>query len=598
MKIMERCEQKEKDTWDLTKIYKIKEHFDKDIEKVKKTTETLTSLKGHLMSSSDTLLKALHLDNEISRRLECLINYAYRKLDEDITNVENQELKGKVDLLISEVASKTAFLAPELLKEEYQTTIEKLLEENQELKEEYELSLKRLFDKKEHILSEKEEHILAELSTCLDSPSKTASILRNAELELGTIKNEKNEEVVLTNENYSIFVKSKDRRVRQDAFFTLYNSYQKLKDTFTETIQGEITKNVRIAQLRGYKSAKSASLLSNRVDEKVYDNLIEAVNEKLDVIYKYFDLKKQVSHLSDFSMYDTYINLADDAKTNYSYEDAKKHVLNVVEIFGEEYKNTVKRAFDERWIDVYPNKGKRGGAYSSGSYDTPPYILLNYQNDYRDVSTLIHELGHSMHSYFSNKNNKYQYSSYKIFVAEVASTVNEMLLNYYMLENSKSNNEKKMILSEMMDDFKATMFRQTMFSEFEHFMHEEVEKGNVLTQEVLCNKYLELNKKYFGNSVIVNDEIRYEWMRIPHFYYDFYVYQYATGLASACDIVRRIRNKEEGAIEGYLKFLSSGDSMDPIEELRLAGVDITKKETITSAIDMFDALIDEFKSLI
>ena len=597
MKIIERCEQKEKDTWDLSKIYQTKEDFNKDIEEVNQKLIELTQLKGNLTSSSSNLLKALDLDSQVTRILERLVNYAFRKFDEDITNVESQSLKGKVEILISDVSSKTAFLAPELLKEEEQT-IEKLLEENEKLKEEYELSLKRLFNQKEHILSEKEEHILAELSLCLDSPSKTASIIRDAELEFGKVKDEDGKEVTLTNENYSIFIKSQDRRVRKDAFFTIYNSYQKMKDTFTETIQGEVTKNVKIAKLRGYKSAKSRSLLSNRVDERVYDNLIEAVNNKLDVIYKYFDLKKQVSNLSDFSMYDTYINLADRAKINYFYEDAKNHILNVVEIFGDEYQDAVKRAFDERWIDVYPNKGKRGGAYSSGSYDTPPYILLNYQNDYRDMSTLIHELGHSMHSYFSNKNNKYQYSSYKIFVAEVASTVNEMLLNYYMLENSKSKEEKKMILSEMMDDFKATIFRQTMFSEFENFMHEEVAKGNVLTQEVLCNKYLKLNKKYFGQNVIVNDEIKYEWMRIPHFYYDFYVYQYATGLAAACDIVRRIKNKEEGAIEGYIKFLSSGDSLDPIEELKLAGVDITDKKTIENAIDMFNSLIDEFKSLI
>jgi len=597
MKLIERQEQRKEDTWDLTKIYQTIEDFDKAIETVKEETQRLVSFKGKLTSSSDILLKALTLDNEITRKIERLLNYAARKLDEDITNVENQTLQGKVERLISEVSSKTAFLAPELLRKDY-SDIEKLLDENKELKEEYALLLKRLFDKKEYILTEKEERILSSLATCLDSPSKTAGILRNAELELGSIQNENQEEIPLTNENYSLFIKSKDRRVRKDAFFTMYNSYQKLKDTFTETIQGEVVKNVRIAQLRGYKSAKQASLLANRVEEKVYDNLIRTVNEKLDVLYKYFELKKEVSGLSDFSMYDTYINLAEDIKTNYSYEDAKKYILKVLEVFGEEYQETIKRAFDERWIDIYPNKGKRGGAYSSGSYDTPPYILLNYQNDYRDVSTLIHELGHSMHSYFSNKNNKYQYSSYKIFVAEVASTVNELLLNYYMLEHSKSKSEKKMILSEMMDDFKATMFRQTMFSEFENFMHEEIEKDEVLTQELLCNKYYELNQKYFGNQVIVNDEIRYEWMRIPHFYYNFYVYQYATGLACAFHIVKRIKNKEEGAIDGYLRFLSSGDSLDPIDALKLAGVDITKKETIENAIDMFDKLIDEFKSLI
>ena len=596
MKVITRDEQRKEDTWDLSKIYQTKEEFENDLTKVKEMTESLFQFKGKVMESSTRLYEALKLDTEISRKIEKLVTYAFRLLDEDLSNVENQELQGKVERLMSDVASKLSFFAPEVLKSDYETVEKFMLEE--ETLQEYALVLKRVFRKREHILSEKEEQVLAEVSNVLDSPSKVAGILRNSEMEFGVITDEKGEIVPLTNENYSIFVKSRDRNIRKCAFFTLYDHYRKLKDTFTETIQGEVLKNVKIAKLRKFPNAKEASLFSSRVDSCVYDHLILAVHEKMDVIYQYFALKKRVSGIADFSMYDTYINLADDVLTHYSYEEAKKIVLEVVKVFGDEYVEVVKRAFNERWIDVYPNKGKRGGAYSSGSYDTAPYILLNYQEDYRDVSTLIHELGHSMHSYFSHQNNPYPYSSYKIFVAEVASTVNEMLLNYYMLEHSNSVSDRKIILSEMMDDFKATLFRQTMFSEFEDFMHKQVEDGKVLTQEVLCNEYYRLNQLYFGSHVDVNEEIRYEWMRIPHFYYNFYVYQYATGLACACDIVRRIRANEKGAVEGYMKFLASGDSLDPVEELKLAGVDITKKETIENAIDMFHELILEFERLL
>ena len=351
------------------------------------------------------------------------------------------------------------------------------------------------------------------------------------------------------------------------------------------------------SKLRGFKSSKEASLFSNRVNTKVYDNLIKVVHDRMNVVYDYFKLKKEVLKLDDFCLYDAYVNLEKGIDKNYSYEEAKNIVLDVVKVFGKDYQDNIRKAFDNRWIDIYPNKAKRGGAYSSGSYDTVPYILLNFQGKYNDVSTLIHELGHSMHSYYSNKNNPYLYSGYKIFVAEVASTVNEMLLNYYMLEHASSKEEKKAILSEMMDLFKSTIYRQTMFSEFEDFIFSEYEKGNVLTNETLCNKYYELNKEYFGNDVIINDEIKYEWERIPHFYYDFYVYQYATGLSAACYIVNRIRNNEENAVSDYLKFLSTGDSMDPIDELKVAGVDMEDESVINKAIDMFQYIINQYKSL-
>ena len=524
-----------------------------------------------------------------------MANYAYRKYDEDLSNVDSQKLVGNFDKLYTEYSQNGSFIVPEILKGDY-SLIEKYINEEEGLKE-YELLLKRIFRNKPHVLSEKEENILSSMQLIAGEPEKIAGIIRNSELQFQTIKDENGNEVKLTNENFMIYLKSRDRRVRKDAFEALYSSYNKYKETLAETLQGHVMVLSNSSKLRGFSSSKEASLFSNRVNTKVYDNLIKVVHDRMNVVYDYFKLKKEALKLDDFCLYDTYVNLEEGIDKKYTYEEAKKIVLDVVKVFGEDYQKTVQSAFDNRWIDIYPNKAKRGGAYSSGSYDTLPYILLNFQGEYNDVSTLIHEMGHSMHSYYSNQNNPYLYSGYKIFVAEVASTVNEMLLNYYMLEHASDNKEKRAILSDMMDLFKSTIYRQTMFSEFEDFIFNEFENGNVLTNELLSNKYYELNKLYFSDDVIINDDIKYEWERIPHFYYDFYVYQYATGLSAACYIVKRILNHEENAVSDYLKFLSTGDSMDPIEELKVAGVDMEDEKVINGAIDMFQEIINEYRSL-
>lgn len=590
-----RNEQEEKNTWDLEKIYSSINDYQNDFNEVKKLISSIKEYKNHILDSSKSLLETLELDTKIERTISKLATYAYRKYDEDLSNTKNQELLGTFDKLYSEYNQNGSFIVPEILKGDY-SLIQQYIEEEPKLKE-YELLLKRTFRNKSHILSEQEEKILSSMQLILSEPEKIAGIVRNSELQFGTILDEKGQEVKLNNENCMIYLRSKDRRVRKNTFETLYNSYSKYKETLAETLQGHVMVLANSAQLRGFQSSKEASLFRNRVDVKVYDNLIKVVHDRMNVVYDYFKLKKEVLKLDDFCLYDTYVNLEDSYNQTYSFEDAKNIVLDVIKVFGEDYKKIVESAFEDRWIDIYPNKAKRGGAYSSGSYDTLPYILLNFQGHYHDVSTLIHELGHSMHTYYSNLNNPYLYSGYKIFVAEVASTVNEMLLNYYMLDKANSNEEKKSIISEMMDLFKSTIYRQTMFSEFEDFIFNEYENGTVLTNELLSNKYYELNKEYFGEDVIINDEIRYEWERIPHFYYDFYVYQYATGLAAACYIVNRIRNKEENAVEDYLKFLSTGDSMDPIEELKVAGVDMLDEKVVNGAIDMFQELINKYRSL-
>lgn len=594
-KEMLRSEQKIENTWDLSKIYASISDYEKDYDVVKNLMANISKYQTHILDSSKSLLELLELDQKTERIIGKMANYAYRKYDEDLSNVDSQKLVGNFDKLYTEYSQNGSFIVPEILKGDY-SLIEKYINEEEGLKE-YELLLKRIFRNKPHVLSEKEENILSSMQLIAGEPEKIAGIIRNSELQFQTIKDENGNEVKLTNENFMIYLKSRDRRVRKDAFEALYSSYNKYKETLAETLQGHVMVLSNSSKLRGFSSSKEASLFSNRVNTKVYDNLIKVVHDRMNVVYDYFKLKKETLKLDDFCLYDTYVNLEEGIDKKYTYEEAKKIVLDVVKVFGEDYQKKVQSAFDNRWIDIYPNKAKRGGAYSSGSYDTLPYILLNFQGEYNDVSTLIHEMGHSMHSYYSNQNNPYLYSGYKIFVAEVASTVNEMLLNYYMLEHASDNKEKRAILSDMMDLFKSTIYRQTMFSEFEDFIFNEFENGNVLTNELLSNKYYELNKLYFGDDVIINDDIKYEWERIPHLYYDFYVYQYATGLSAACYIVKRILNHEENAVSDYLKFLSTGDSMDPIEELKVAGVDMEDEKVINGAIDMFQEIINEYRSL-
>ena len=595
-KEMLRSEQKIENTWDLSKIYASISDYEKDYDVVKKLMADISKYQTHILDSSKSLLELLDLDQKTERIIGKMANYAYRKYDEDLSNVDSQKLVGNFDKLYTEYSQNGSFIVPEILKGDY-SLIEKYIKEEEGLKE-YELLLKRIFRNKPHVLSEKEENIISSMQLIAGEPEKIAGIIRNSELQFQTIKDENDNEVKLTNENFMIYLKSRDRRVRKDAFEALYSSYNKYKETLAETLQGHVMVLSNSSKLRGFSSSKEASLFSNRVNTKVYDNLIKVVHDRMNVVYDYFKLKKEALKLDDFCLYDTYVNLEEGIDKKYTYEEAKKIVLDVVKVFGEDYQKTVQSAFDNRWIDIYPNKAKRGGAYSSGSYDTLPYILLNFQGEYNDVSTLIHEMGHSMHSYYSNQNNPYLYSGYKIFVAEVASTVNEMLLNYYMLEHASDNKEKRAILSDMMDLFKSTIYRQTMFSEFEDFIFNEFENGNVLTNELLSNKYYELNKLYFGDDVIINDDIKYEWERIPHFYYDFYVYQYATGYSAAIAISRKILSGDERAKEGYFKFLSGGGSMNPIDLLRLCNVDMAAKEPIESALKLFGELLDEMEEML
>jgi oligoendopeptidase F len=581
--------------WSLESIYENEQNWEADYRYVEHQSKEFSGYNGKVLDSPDSLFKVTKLYLDIDRVLAKLYVYAYMRSDEDTSNTHYQTLKGKVENLGTKVSEVSSFFEPELLKGNYDQILDYITMLPQ--LEEYKFFYEEIYRFKDYILGEKEEKIISSLSKIFDNSNKTASLLRNSDLKFGTIVDEDNKEVVITNSNYSKYIESKNRDVRKQAFETMYKAYKDMKNTFAATLAGEVDGNVAMAKIRGYKDARFMSLYSSNVSPDIYDNLIKTINENLDVLYKYYDLKKSVLKIEELHLYDIYVDMIPANSKEYSFEEAKELVINSLEVLGEDYVTNLKKAFDEKWIDIYPNKGKKSGAYSWGCYDSKPFILLNYQERLDDVSTLAHELGHSMHSYYSRKNNEYQYSDYKIFVAEVASTVNELLLYKYMLNNSNDKNVKLTILNNMLELFKSTIYRQTMFAEFEMLIHEKSSNDEVLTHELMSDIYYELNKKYFGNNVVVDDEIRYEWSRIPHFYKNFYVYQYATGLSAACHIVNNILEGNGKTVDNYLEFLKTGGRDYPVELLKIAGVDMNNPQVIESAIAMFNDTINEFIDL-
>ena len=591
-----REEIEEKYTWDLSYIYTSDNNWKIDFNRVSKEIKQILKFKGILVSNAKNLLDYLELSYLLERKLYKLYYYANLKHDQDTTNPNYQEMLGKIKNLLNKYEEINAYANPELMSIDY-NLIKSFYKQELKLKK-YKFVLENIYRFKKHILNDDAEKILSSLSKVFDNSADTFERLTDADMRFGVITDDNGHEVELTESNYRVFLQSKNHDVRKQAFEQILGKYGELKNTISSTFAGNVDTLTTLAKLKNYHSSLEAALFNDNVSVKVYNNLIDTVSCHLDVIYKYFNLKKKFLKVDEFHLYDQYVELVNESNKEYPFEKGREIVIKALGVLGEDYTNNLKKAFAERWIDVYNNVGKRGGAYSSGFYDTKPYILLNYENTLNDVSTLAHELGHSMHTYYSCLNNSYQYSQYTIFVAEVASTVNELLLNYYLLNSTNDKEEKKYILSNLMDLFKATLYRQTMFAEFERDMHEKVEKGAVLTNELLCNEYYKLNLKYFGPDVVVDDLIKYEWERIPHFYYNFYVYKYSIGLSCACYIVDGILNKNDNALENYIKFLSSGGSDYPINELKIAGIDVTKKEVIESAIKMFDSFIEQFEELI
>lgn len=595
MKEKLRSEIEEKYKWDLTKIYENDEEWEKDYKEVSNSLRTIEKYKGKILESANTLFEMVTTYFNVARKVEKVYIYAHLNYDAETGNTKYQNYDGMVKNLYRDFGVISSYIEPELLESDY-SKIEEYYKEVPALLD-YKNFFIEIFRYKDHVLSEKEETIISKLSNVLSNAEDTYEKLTDTDLSLGEIKDEEGNIVKLNDSNYGKYISSKDRRVRFDAFTNMYKGYSSVKNTIASTMYGAVNSNVVIANLKNYDSAIKASLYADNVTTDIYDNLIKTVNNNLDTLFKYYSLRKDVLGLTELHLYDLYANLIESAEKKYTFEEAKDIVLNALKPLGENYVKDATKAFTERWVDVYPNETKRSGAYSGGCYDTYPYMLLNYQGRLNDVSTLAHELGHSMHSYYSRKNNSYQDADYKIFVAEVASTVNELLLCKYLLKESQDKEVKLSILNRLMELFKGTIYRQTMFAEFEKDMYEIVEQGNIFTWEDLSNMYYDLNKKYFGNDVVVDEDIKYEWSRIPHFYYNFYVYKYATGLSAACFIVDNILSGKENALESYLEFLSAGSKYYPLEELKIAGVDMTDPKVVESAIKMFDEAINEFNEL-
>ena len=582
--------------WDLTQIFKSTEEFEECYKKAETLIEDFKKYENIMGENAKNFYGTINTYYEITRTLDKLYVYTNLLSDTDTSNNTYQSLKIKVSNLLDKWSKASFFVTPTILKKNEQE-IEKYYIEEPKLKD-YEIILKREFRYKEHTLSDEEEKLLSNLTKMLNNNYQTYELLKDSDLTFGTILDEAQKEVVLTESNYSIYIESKDRRVRKDAFKTLYQTYKQFINSFASTLSGNINENITISRIKKYNSTIEWCLYHDELDETIYNNLINTVSNNMNILYKYYSLKKEMLKLDELHLYDIYTPIVKNFDKKYPYEEAKETVLNALSILGEDYISTLAKGLENNWVDVYPSLSKRTGGYSGGSYDTAPYILLNYQEKYDDMSTLSHEAGHSMHSYYTRKNNPYQYGDYSIFVAEVASTTNEILLAKYLLKTSNNKEEKLFILDKLMNLFKATIYRQTMFAEFEQAIYQDAENDIPLTADYLSEKYYELNKKYFGSGVTIDEEIQYEWAKIPHFYYNFYVYQYATGLSAACHIANDILSGKENAVENYKSFLKCGSKKNPIDSLKLAGVDLTKKEVVESAINMFNDTIDEFKKLI
>ena len=583
----------EKYRWDLTAIYKTENDYKKDLEEVKKSIDIIKEDEKLNLKDSKDLLKVTKDIEESSRILQKLYTYKSLKYNENISDTNSIKDMDELSTIEVELVKSMSFYEPTLLKIKY-SDIEKMYEGNKELKE-YELYFKNLFRFKKYSLSKNEEKLISNLSKAFTDSETLFDTITDSDLSFGMIHDEDGKEVELTISNYNRYIESEDRNVRKETFDTFYKSFKQFKTTYTYLLLGHVKKNSAVSKVRGYKSTLDKEMYKDELNTKVLDSLIKSVSSGLKPLYKFYKIKKKILGVDELHIYDTYAPVIKDSNKKYTYEEAKDIILDVTKIYGEEYNSIIKKAFDERWIDVYSGKGKTTGAFSGGCYDTYPYILTNFQGKYNDVSTLIHELGHSVHSYYSRHNNPYIYSDYRIVVAEVASTVNELMLAKYMLNKTDSPKEKLYILDKLLNLFKATIYRQTMFEEFEKYVYDNTEKDIPLSNEELSNYYYELNKKYFGEGVYIDDDIRYEWQRIPHFYYNFYVYKYATGLSSACYIVNSILSNKPNAKENYIEFLKQGSRKSPNEELKITGVDLTKKETYNEAIKMFSELVDLYE---
>lgn len=582
--------------WDIEAMYPDEAQWEKDIADCVSAAEKFTRFQGKVTDSSEILFEALDEKDKIWRKLEHAFVYAAMKKDEDNRVDKYQSMDDKCGSAIAKVSAAMSFFAPELLAADEEKILH-YIDENPKL-ELYRFALEDALREKKHVLSAAEENILAQLSEVTGATNDIFKMLNNADLTFGTVVDEDGDTVNLTHGNYITFMESHDRDLRKAAFTNMYEAYKAFINTIATTYNYNTKNDAVSARIRKYDSARQAALSSGNIPEEVYDNLIAVVNEYLPVLHRYIALRKKVLGVDELQMYDVYVPFVQLPKKEIPYEEALKMMQEGLAPLGTEYLAQVDKGTKEGWIDVYENQGKTSGAYSFGSYDSKPYILLNYTNTLKDVFTIVHEMGHSMHSFYTRKTQPFAYGDHSIFTAEVASTVNESLLMQHLLAKETDAEMRKYLINYYIEEFRTTLFRQTMFAEFEMLTHKEIENGGVLTAQWLCDVYDDLNKKYFGSALSEDEYIRYEWARIPHFYRGFYVYQYATGYSAATAISKRILTEGEPARKDYIEFLKSGSSDYPVELLKIAGVDMSSPEPIRMAMETFKGLVDELEKLL
>jgi len=593
--VLQRNEINEKDTWDLSTIFETDQKWEEELVLLTEDTKEATRLEGHLLDSAESLLNITERYLDLSRRLEKLYVYAHMKNDQDTRVAKYQEYYAKAMTLYSQLDQVFSFYEPEFMaitEEQYQN----FLAEEPKLQP-YKHFFDKLLQNKEHVLSQREEELLAGAGEIFGAASETFAILDNADIVFPFVKDEDGNEVQLSHGVYMRLVESKNREVRRGAYEALYSTYEQYQHTYAKTLQTNVKVQNYRAKVRNYKSAREAALAANFVPESVYDNLVSAVRKHLPLLHRYLALRSKILGIPDLKMYDVYTPLSS-VEYSFTYEEALKKAEEALAVLGEDYLSRVKRAFSERWIDVYENQGKRSGAYSGGSYDTNAFMLLNWQDNLDNLFTLVHETGHSMHSSYTRETQPYVYGDYSIFLAEIASTTNENILTEKLLQEVQDDATRFAILNNFLDGFRGTVFRQTQFAEFEHAIHQADQNGEVLTSEFLNNLYADLNQEYYGLSKEDNPQIQYEWARIPHFYYNYYVYQYSTGFAAASALAEKIVHGSQEDRDRYIEYLKAGKSDYPLNIMRKAGVDMEKENYLNDAFAVFERRLDEFEALV
>lgn len=596
MEVKDRKDIDVKDTWNLESIYANNELWEEDYAALEKDAAEFAKLKGAIEADVSKIPAVLDAYYGLHRRLSKLSVYARMRFDQDTTDSTYQTMSAKIGSLGVKIGAASAFVEPEILS--YSKEQLEAAEKENERTAYYGRKIEEMLRGQEHTLDAEKEELLAAAGDMAEAPDDIFSVLMNADMKHPDIVLEDGTHLPLTNSTYISYMESPDRAVREGAFKTLYGQIASLKNTFAAIYRGNLKQAKFYAQSRKYSSARAMYLADSNVPESVYDNLLSAVHEALPMMYRYVAVRKKVLGVDKLHMYDVYTPIVAAQNQTYEFEQAKQMVLEALKPMGEDYLSHAREGLENRWIDIYPNKGKKGGAYSWGCYDSQPFILLNYTKNLDSVFTLIHEMGHSIHSYYSITEQDYAYSDYKIFVAEVASTCNECLLMHDLLKKTTDKEQRKYLLNHYLDSFKGTLFRQTMFAEFEKTAHDYCAQGKPLTAEALSQMYLELNQKYFGPDMEKDEEIAYEWMRIPHFYTPFYVYQYATGYSAAVALSAKILKEGKPAVDAYMSFLKGGESKDPIDLLKMAGVDMTTEKPVADALALFGELVAELEALV